>query len=202
MRGTESRGSAVHAIALQSMTQINVCAEAAEPPPEIKLPKAVLQQLCQKQQWPPPRFERLPPGGHRLAHAGMRYSVTLSMPASSGPRKKKVRQRSLPYLVPLESEFSVCAVFVTPANIRRGSLSFSDCAGILLGVNARLDLQWAAKSAIVTTILQQVLSHGTGVQAAPPKTLTVHEEDDGWETIQDAQNAAALFVLFSVSFHP
>ncbi len=69
-----------------------MCAEAAEPPPEIKLPKAVLQQLCQKQQWPPPRFERLPPGGHRLAHAGMRYSVTLSMPASSGPRKKKVSQ--------------------------------------------------------------------------------------------------------------
>ena len=27
----------------------------------------------------------------------------------------------------------------------------------------------------------------------------MHEEDDGWETIQDAQNAAALFVLFSVS---
>lgn len=37
------------------------------------------------------------------------------------------------------------------------------------------------------------------LQAAPPKTFTVHEEDDGWETIQDAQNAAALFVLFSVS---
>ena len=66
------------------------CAEAAQPPPESKLPKAALQQLCQKQQWPPPKFDRLPPGGHRLAHAGIRYSVTLSMPASSGPRKKKV----------------------------------------------------------------------------------------------------------------
>jgi len=37
------------------------------------------------------------------------------------------------------------------------------------------------------------------VQAAPPRTFTIYEEDDGWETIQDAQNAAALFVLFSVS---
>ncbi|CAK0787622.1 hypothetical protein CVIRNUC_010844 [Coccomyxa viridis] len=97
--------------------------KAVEPPPESKLPKAALQQLCQKQQWPPPKFDRLPPGGHRLAHAGIRYSVTLFMPASSGPRKKK---------------------------------------------------------------------------APPPKTFTVHEEDDGWDTIQDAQNAVALFALFSV----
>ena len=37
------------------------------------------------------------------------------------------------------------------------------------------------------------------MQAAPPRTFTIYEEDDGWETIQDAQNAAALFVLFSVS---
>ena len=36
------------------------------------------------------------------------------------------------------------------------------------------------------------------MQAAPPKTYTVHEEEDGWDTIQDAQNAAALFALFSV----
>ena len=26
----------------------------------------------------------------------------------------------------------------------------------------------------------------------------MHEEDDGWETIQDAQNAAATFALYSV----
>ena len=74
------------------------CAEAAEPPPESKLPKAALQQLCQKQQWPPPKFDRLPPGGHRLAHAGIRYSVTLFMPASSGPRKKKVMPALNPFL--------------------------------------------------------------------------------------------------------
>ena len=36
------------------------------------------------------------------------------------------------------------------------------------------------------------------MQAPPPKTFTVHEEDDGWDTIQDAQNAVALFALFSV----
>jgi len=77
-------------------TGVGCCAEAAEPAPEIKLPKAVLQQLCQKQQWPPPKFERLAPGGHRMAHAGIRYSVMMSMPASSGPRKKKVRIAILP----------------------------------------------------------------------------------------------------------
>ena len=36
------------------------------------------------------------------------------------------------------------------------------------------------------------------MQAPPPKTFTVHEEEDGWDTIQDAQNAVALFALFSV----
>ena len=86
---------------------ISSCAEAAEPPPESKLPKAALQQLCQKQQWPPPKFDRLPPGGHRLAHAGMRYSVTLSMPASSGPRKKKVMQALHPFLAEEDSKVSL-----------------------------------------------------------------------------------------------
>lgn len=36
------------------------------------------------------------------------------------------------------------------------------------------------------------------MQAAPPRTFTVYEEDDGWDTIQDAQNAAAIFALISV----
>ena len=35
-------------------------------------------------------------------------------------------------------------------------------------------------------------------QAAPPRTYAMHEEDDGWEAIQDAQNAAATFALYSV----
>jgi hypothetical protein len=69
-------------------------AEAAEPVPELKPPKAVLQQLCQKQQWPPPKFERLDPGGLRMTHAGIRYSVTLTMPAARGPARKKVTESS------------------------------------------------------------------------------------------------------------
>ena len=65
------------------------CAEAAEPPPESKLPKAALQQLCQKQQWPPPKFDRLPPGGHRLAHAGIRYSVHALHACQQRPKEKE-----------------------------------------------------------------------------------------------------------------
>ncbi|BDA49474.1 Putative ATP-dependent RNA helicase DHX57 at C-terminar half [Coccomyxa sp. Obi] len=89
---------------------------------ETKLPKALLQQHCQKMQWPPPRFERLAMGGFRMASAGIRYSATLEMPPTNGRKKK----------------------------------------------------------------------------AAPPKTFTILEEDDGWETIQEAQNAAATFVLYNV----
>ncbi len=37
------------------------------------------------------------------------------------------------------------------------------------------------------------------LQAAPPRTFTIYEEEDGWETIQEAQNAAATFVLYNVS---
>ena len=36
-------------------------------------------------------------------------------------------------------------------------------------------------------------------QAAPPKTFTILEENDGWETIQEAQHAAATFALYNVS---
>ena len=39
-------------------------------------------------------------------------------------------------------------------------------------------------------------------QATPPRTFTIYEEDDGWETIQEAQNAVATFVLYNVSFLP
>ena len=42
------------------------------------------------------------------------------------------------------------------------------------------------------------IKRGSIMQAALPKTYTVHEEEDGWDTIQDAQNAAALFALFLV----
>ena len=47
---------------------------------EVRLPKALLQQHCQRQGWPPPRFERCAAGGLRLAFAGIRYSVTLVQP--------------------------------------------------------------------------------------------------------------------------
>ena len=56
---------------------------------EAKLPKALLQQHCQKKQWPTPRFERLAMGGQRMAAAGIRYSAMLEMPPANG-RKKKV----------------------------------------------------------------------------------------------------------------
>ena len=34
--------------------------------------------------------------------------------------------------------------------------------------------------------------------AARPKTYALHEDEDGWEGIQEAQNAAATFALFQV----
>ena len=96
---------------------ISSCAEAAEPAPESKLPKAALQQLCQKQQWPPPKFDRLPPGGHRLAHAGMRYAVMLSMPASSGPRKKKVMLALHRFLAKEECKVSLTSGLAIPGDV-------------------------------------------------------------------------------------
>ncbi len=50
---------------------------------EVRLPKALLQQHCQRQGWSPPRFERCAAGGLRLASAGIRYSVTLVRPLVS-----------------------------------------------------------------------------------------------------------------------
>ena len=49
----------------------------------VKLPKALLQQHCQKLGWAPPRFDKLPLGGGRLPSASLRYSVTLE-PAPQG----------------------------------------------------------------------------------------------------------------------
>ena len=54
------------------------CAGRPQPVVEAKLPKALLQQHCQRQGWPPPRFERCAAGGLRLPAAGIRYSVTLA----------------------------------------------------------------------------------------------------------------------------
>lgn len=68
---------------------------------ERKLPKALLQQHCQKRQWPPPRFERLPPGGQCLAAAGIRYSISLDMPPPNGRKKKVPSSFRILQLVPL-----------------------------------------------------------------------------------------------------
>lgn len=97
-----------------------------EAPAEVKAPKALLQQHCQKRGIPPPRFEKLPLGGQRLEKAGLRYSVTLEPPLPAGPRRK-------------------------------------------------------------------------GAARPAPRTFSVPEDDDGWEAIQEAQNAAAAFALFNVS---
>jgi hypothetical protein len=104
---------------------IREAARAGRPEPvvELRAPKALLQQHCQRAGWPPPRFERCAAGGLRLPAAGVRYAVTLEVPASGGGR-------------------------------RRG-----------------------------------------GAQA---RAFALREEDDGWEAIQDAQNAAATLALHAV----
>ena len=63
------------------------------PPQELKLPRALLQQHCQREGMPLPRFERLAPGGFRLAHAGIRYNVVLesAAPARGGAKRKGVQ---------------------------------------------------------------------------------------------------------------
>ncbi len=91
---------------------------------QLKQPKAVLQQHCQQAAWGPPKFEKLPPGGERLATAGIRYSVSVAVPAGAHGGKKKQK-------------------------------------------------------------LQQ-------------KTFQLGEPEDGWETINDAQNAVATRVLYEV----
>lgn len=57
-----------------------------------RLPKALLQQHCQKEGWPAPRFEKLPVGGTRVEGGGYRYSVKVERPgrgkgkrANAGP---------------------------------------------------------------------------------------------------------------------
>ena len=47
---------------------------------------------------------------------------------------------------------------------------------------------------------QEVPAGGGGRRRAParPQTYTLREEDDGWEAIQDAQNAAATLALHAV----
>jgi ATP-dependent RNA helicase DHX29 len=50
-------------------------------------PKALLQQHCQKQGWPAPRFEKLPAGGERIETGGYRYSVTVERPGRGKGKK-------------------------------------------------------------------------------------------------------------------
>ena len=84
----------------------------------------MLQQHCQQSGWGPPKFEKLTPGGDRLAAAGIRYAVSVAVPREAKGGKKQ-----------------------------RG--------------------------------LQQ-------------KAFQLGEHEDGWETINDAQNAVATLVLYEV----
>ena len=78
-------------------------------------PKALLQQWCARQGCLPPRFEKLPVGGQRMAAAGIRYSVTLEAAPPSGPARKKKARDSLPccivmFLVIAREGLSTCAL--------------------------------------------------------------------------------------------
>lgn len=48
-------------------------------------------------------------------------------------------------------------------------------------------------------VAQEVPAGGGGRKRAParPRAFTLREEDDGWEAIQDAQNAAATLALLA-----
>ena len=113
-----------HAKAVSDL--MRCCAVKPSPPVQLKQPKAVLQQHCQQSAWGPPKFEKLVPGGERLATAGIRYSVSVAVPmaAHGGKKQRKLQQ----------------------------------------------------------------------------KAFQLGEHEDGWETINDAQNAVATRVLFEVNF--
>lgn len=60
-------------------------------PPELVLPKALLQQHCQRMGWPPPRFERLGEGGVlRGAGQAIRYAALIDAapPSRGAPRRR------------------------------------------------------------------------------------------------------------------
>ena len=112
-------------------------------------PKAVLQQLCSKKGIPPPRFDKLPPGGLRgetlkdtddATTAGLlRYSVAVE---------------------PVSSSSSSSSSSFAAANKRGG---------------------------------------GAKRRPPPPAIFTLEEADDGWSTIQEAQNAAATLALYRLT---
>ncbi|KAK9819858.1 hypothetical protein WJX72_003380 [[Myrmecia] bisecta] len=102
-------------------------AATSAPPAEAQMPKALLQQLCQRQQLKAPRFERLPAGGLRLSQPGYRYRVVME---EAPPR---------------------------PGGSRRQEQA------------------------------------GSGL-----RSFSLSEEEDGWETINDAQNAAAALAFFEL----
>jgi ATP-dependent RNA helicase DHX29 len=60
---------------------------------DLQLPKSILQQHCAKQQWPTPRFERLPAGP-----GGFSYAVTLTcdLPGRRGKRQQHTSTIELP----------------------------------------------------------------------------------------------------------
>eukprot|EP00887_Chlorella_sp_A99_P005373 scaffold1.g5373.t1 len=67
---------------------------AAPQGPQAQQPKSLLQQHCQKQGLPAPRYDKLPHGGGRLEGGGYRYSVTVDSSAGGrGPRRKQQQQQ-------------------------------------------------------------------------------------------------------------
>lgn len=83
--------------AAQGFADKLVCVSAKPSPPvQLRQPKAVLQQHCQQSAWGPPKFEKLTPGGERLAIAGIRYSVAIALPreAKGGKKQRGLHQKS------------------------------------------------------------------------------------------------------------
>ena len=113
-------------------------------------PKAVLQQLCSKKGIPPPRFDKLPPGGLR-GEASNDAAADNAHAATAG---------LLRYSVAVEPFSSSSSSSSAAANKRGG---------------------------------------GAKRRPPPPVTFTLEEADDGWSTIQEAQNAAATLALYRLN---
>ena len=179
----------------------------------MKLPKALLQQHCQKLGWAPPRFDKLPLGGGRLPNAALRYSVTLE-PAPQG----KVLLSSLAFTLPLQHGATtinmagllfacllsmsawLCA-WLDPAfsmyptsDLNHTSKVHTSNMCVNIVVMARLLVPFA-----VSQQCSWVAQGKKAKAAARPKTYALHEDEDGWEGIQEAQNAAATRALFQVT---
>ena len=72
-------------------------------------------------------------------------------------------------------------------------------AGMIKSAHGCIAVTWS--HALDKAMPALLLCCGQGKKAkaaARPRTYSLHEEEDGWEGIQDAQNAAATRALFQV----